>query len=119
MHDARVLRLSEVNDYLNDKEKFPNDCHLVSDAAYPLHIHLLTPYRANGHLSARQKNYNFCLSSAHIAIERAFGLLKKRFHSLLTVLDMNRTDLIPEFIIACYVMHNICLLKTTNFPLRK
>ncbi|CAD6222125.1 GSCOCG00013000001-RA-CDS [Cotesia congregata] len=115
VHDARVFRLSEVHDYLSDPEKFPNDCHLVGDGAYPLHKHLLTPYRDNGHLSARQKNYNFCHSSARIAIERAFGLLKKRFRSLLTVLDMNRTDLIPEYIIACCVLHNICLLKEDEF----
>ncbi|CAG5083706.1 Similar to At3g55350: Protein ALP1-like (Arabidopsis thaliana) [Cotesia congregata] len=115
VHDARVFRLSEVHGYLSDPEKFPNDCHLVGDAAYPLHKHLLTPYRDNGHLSARQKNYNFCHSSARIAIERAFGLLKKRPRSLLTVLDMNRTDLIPEYIIACCVLHNICLLKEDEF----
>ncbi|XP_044733226.1 putative nuclease HARBI1 [Chrysoperla carnea] len=119
VHDARVLRLSEVNDYLNDEQKFPNESHLVGDAAYPLHKHLLTPYRDNGHLSARQKNYNFCHSSARIAIERAFGLLKKRFRSLLTVLDMNRTDLIPEFIIACCVMHNICLSRNDEFPVEE
>ncbi|XP_026467738.1 putative nuclease HARBI1 [Ctenocephalides felis] len=119
VHDARVLRLSEVNDYLNDEHKFPNESHLVGDAAYPLHKHLLTPYRDNGHLSARQKNYNFCHSSARIAIERAFGLLKKRFRSLLTVLDMNRTDLIPEYIIAFCVMHNICLLKNDELPVEE
>lgn len=28
VHDARVFRLSEVNDYLSDPEKFPNDSHL-------------------------------------------------------------------------------------------
>lgn len=111
VHDARVFRLSELNDYLSDPQKFPNDYHLVGDAAYPLHKRLMTPYRDNGHLSRRQKNYNFCHSSARIAIERAFGLLKKRFRSLLTVLDMRRTDLIPEFIIACCVLHNVCLLK--------
>ncbi|XP_026475984.1 protein ALP1-like, partial [Ctenocephalides felis] len=82
VHDARVLRLSEVNDYLNDEHKFPNESHLVGDAAYPLHKHLLTPYRDNGHLSARQKNYNFCHSSARIAIERAFGLLKKKISQI-------------------------------------
>lgn len=29
---------------------------------------------------------------------------------------MNRTDLIPDYIIACCVMHNICLLKGDEFP---
>lgn len=58
-----------------------------------------------------QKNFNYCHSTARIAIERAFGLLKGKFRSLLTVLDMERVDHIPDFIIACCVLHNLCLLK--------
>ncbi|XP_018371529.1 PREDICTED: LOW QUALITY PROTEIN: uncharacterized protein LOC108766619 [Trachymyrmex cornetzi] len=111
VHDQRVFRLSEVSDYLEDETKFSNDSHLVGDAAYTLHEHLMTPFRDNGHLTDRQKNYNFCHSSARIKIEQAFALLKGRFRSLLTVLDMQRTDLIPEFIIACCILHNICLLQ--------
>lgn len=77
----------------------------------------MTPYRDNGHLTERQKNYNFCHSSARIAIERAFGLLKVRFRSLLTVLDMGRVDCIPNFILACCVLHNICLSKNDDFAI--
>lgn len=77
----------------------------------------MTPYRDNGHLTERQKNYNFCHSSARMAIERAFGLLKGRFRSLLTVLDMGRVDYIPHFILACCVLHNICLLKNDGITL--
>lgn len=76
----------------------------------------MVPYRDNGHLTDRQKNYNFCHASARMAIERAFGLLKGRFRSLLTVLDMGRVDLIPEFILACCVLHNICLLQQDELP---
>jgi len=108
--------LSEVHNYLEDPEKFPNNSHLVGDAAYSLHEHLMTPYRDNGHLTNKQKNYNFCHSSSRIVIERAFGLLKGRFRSLLSILDMERVDLIPEFIIACCVLHNICLLHNDDFP---
>lgn len=77
----------------------------------------MTPYRDNGHLTNKQKNYNFCHSSARIVIERAFGLLKGRFRSLLTVLDMEHVDLIPQFIIACCVLYNICLLHHDDFPI--
>lgn len=108
--------MSEVHNYLEDPEKFPNNSHLVGDAAYSLHEHLMTPYRDNGHLTNKQKNYNFCHSSSRIVIERAFGLLKGRFRSLLSILDMERVDLIPEFIIACCVLHNICLLHNDDFP---
>ncbi|XP_011685790.1 PREDICTED: uncharacterized protein LOC105448748 [Wasmannia auropunctata] len=50
-----------------------------------------------------------------MAIERAFGLLKGRFRSLLTVLDMERVDIIPSMILACCVLHNICLLRGDEF----
>ncbi|TGZ32250.1 Uncharacterized protein DBV15_12490 [Temnothorax longispinosus] len=46
-----------------------------------------------------------------MAIERAFGLLKGRFRSLLTTLALDRVDLIPLHILACCVLHNICLMK--------
>ncbi|XP_066596578.1 putative nuclease HARBI1 [Prorops nasuta] len=111
VHDQRVFRQSEVESYLGDDLKFPQDCHLVSDLAYKLHENLLTPYRDDGHLTERQLNYNWCHSSARIAIERAFGLLKGRFRSLLTVFAMQRLDLIPMHILACCILHNICLLQ--------
>ncbi|XP_067212784.1 putative nuclease HARBI1 [Linepithema humile] len=117
VHDQRVFRLSEINNYLEDAEKFPNDSHILGDAAYTIHEHLMTPFRDNGHLTVRQKNYNFCHSSARISIERAFGLLKGRFRSLLSLLDMERVDLIPEFIILCCVLHNICFLQNDDFPI--
>lgn len=108
VHDQRVFRLSEVESYLGDMSKFPEDCHLLGDLAYKLHDNLLTPYRDNGHLTERQLNYNFCHASARISIERAFALLKGRFRSLLTTLAMNRVDLISKHIIVCCVLHNIC-----------
>jgi len=91
--------------------KFPQDCHLVGDQAYKLHENLLVPYRDNGHLTERQQNYNFSHASARIVIERAFGLLKGRFRSLLTTLAIDRVDLIPMHILACCILHNVCLMK--------
>ncbi|XP_071632125.1 uncharacterized protein [Temnothorax longispinosus] len=111
VHDQRVFRLSEVQSYLGDVSKFPEESHLIGDLAYKLHENLLIPYRDNGHLTERQRNYNFVHSSARMAIERAFGLLKGRFRSLLTTLALDRVDLIPLHILACCVLHNICLMK--------
>ncbi|XP_011059418.1 PREDICTED: putative nuclease HARBI1 [Acromyrmex echinatior] len=112
----KVFHLSEVCQYLDDPEKFSNDTHLVGNAAYTIHEHLMTPFRENEDLTDRQKNYNFCHSSAEIIIKRTFVLLKERFQSLLKTLDMDRIDLIPEFIIACCVLHNICLLQNDEVP---
>ncbi|GAB1860676.1 Putative nuclease HARBI1 [Camponotus japonicus] len=111
VHDQRVFRQSEVQNYLGNVTKFPQNSHLVGDLAYKLHENLLIPYRDNGHLTKRQSNYNFCHASARIVIERAFGLLKGRFRSLLTTFAMNRVDLIPIHILACCILHNICLMR--------
>jgi len=109
-----VFRLSELHEDINNPTKFPNNSHL-GDAAYTLQEHLLVHYRDNGHLTEKQKNYNFCHSSSRMAIERSFGLLKGRLRSLLTTLAMERVALIPKCIIACCVLHNICLLKNDDF----
>lgn len=111
IHDQRVFRISEMQDALGDPMMFPDDCHLVGDLAYKLHDNLLIPYRDNGHLTERQKNFNFCLSSARMAIERAFGILTTRCRSLLTVLPMDRVENIPSFVLACCVLHNLCLFQ--------
>jgi len=55
-----------------------------------------------------QKRFNDILSKVRQVIERAFALLKGRFRRL-KYLDMNRMDVIPFVIIACTVLHNICL----------
>lgn len=70
VHDQRVFRLSEVADFVGKEEKFPQQCHLVGDAAYSLNINLMVPFRDNGHLTDRQKNFNFCPSSARMRIKR-------------------------------------------------
>jgi len=78
VHDSRVFRLSILQQYINDPTKFPNDTHIIGDAAYRLHQHILVPYTDNGHFTERQKNYNFCHSSTRMVVERAFGYLKGR-----------------------------------------
>lgn len=48
------------------------------------------------------------VSQKRQVIKRAFALLKERFRRF-KFLDMSRVDLIPFFIIAACVLHNICL----------
>lgn len=116
VHDARVFRNSPVADFLTMPEVyFPQNSHLIGDAAYDIHPHLMIPYRNNGHLTNRQKNFNYCLSSTRMAIERAIGHLKIRFRILLDCLPLTDVKKIPEFILACCVLHNVCILKDDLF----
>ncbi|XP_039313510.1 uncharacterized protein LOC120359578 [Solenopsis invicta] len=61
-----------------------------------------------GYPGSEQKRFNKILSQKRQTIERAFALLKGRFRRL-KFLDMSRLDLIPFFILAACVLHNICL----------
>jgi len=47
-------------------------------------------------------------------IERAIGLLKVIFRILLDCLPLTDITKIPQFIIVCCVMHNICILQNNN-----
>lgn len=112
VHDARVFRISPVARYIENLEiYFPEDSHLVGDAAYGIHPNMMVPFKDNGHLSSRQKNFNFCLSSARVSIERAFGVWKARWRSILDCLPMTTLEKIPEYIVASMILHNICILN--------
>lgn len=111
MHDARVLRRTYLGQILqNNPEEiiFTNEMHLLGDSAYPLSNSLLTPYRDNGNLNQIQKRYNFKLSSNRIRIEHAFGILKARFR-ILKYINVHNTSNIPKIILACCILHNLCI----------
>ncbi|TGZ50293.1 Uncharacterized protein DBV15_12233 [Temnothorax longispinosus] len=77
----------------------------------------MMPFRNNGHLTDRQNNFNYCLSSTRMAVKRAIGSLKMRFRILLDCLPLTDTKKVPEFILACCVLHNICLLQNDEMPI--
>lgn len=110
VHDMRVFLYSGVQQYCNP-EYFPEDSHLLGDAAYTIQKNVMVPFYDNGHLTREQKTFNNYLSSARITVERAIGLLKVRWRYLLDKLPMTRTALIPYYIVSCCVLHNICLLN--------
>lgn len=111
VHNQRVFGVSGLQNFCNDPAKFPNNTHLIGDAAYKIQKSLLVPYKDNGRLTERQTNYNYCLSSTRKVVERSISLLKSRFRILLDRLPVRRTDLITNYIMACCVLHNICLMR--------
>ncbi|XP_066585183.1 putative nuclease HARBI1 [Prorops nasuta] len=111
VHDMRVFRLSSF-ETLCTPQYFPEDTHLVGDAAYTIHQCIMVPFKDNGHLTEEEINFNNHLSSARMIVERSIGLLKGRFRSILDKLPMRRIDLIPKCIMACCILHNICILNS-------
>ncbi|KAK4322217.1 hypothetical protein Pmani_007015 [Petrolisthes manimaculis] len=109
VHDARVFRNSPLYELL-EAGNVNDDHHLLGDSAYALTQYIMVPFRDNGHLTEEQVNYNTRHSSARMAIERSFGLLKSKFRRL-HYLDMRLLDKIPLLIMACCVLHNFILVK--------
>ncbi|KAH7970639.1 hypothetical protein HPB49_012864 [Dermacentor silvarum] len=107
IHDARVLRLSTVNEDLPTICQI-NQYHILGDAAYPIREHLLTPYKDFGAMTDAQLVYNHRHSSTCVVIENAFSSLKQRFRQL-RYIEFQTVDKIMQFIIACCTLHNICL----------
>lgn len=101
--------MSGLQDFCNDPTKFLNNTHLIDDA-YTILKTLFVPY--NGQLTERNKNFNYCLSSTRMVVERCIGLLKTRFRILYDKLLIKRIDLIPKYIMTCCVLHNICIIRT-------
>ncbi|XP_029176612.1 protein ANTAGONIST OF LIKE HETEROCHROMATIN PROTEIN 1-like [Nylanderia fulva] len=108
--DIRVFRNSDLwSEVQRDRQSyFPNEEYIIGDKAYPILRWCISAFRDRGNLTAAQKRFNNILSTVRQVIERAFALLKGRFRRL-KYLDMNRMDMIPFVIIACTVLHNICL----------
>ncbi|KAL0841706.1 hypothetical protein ABMA28_013978 [Loxostege sticticalis] len=116
VHDARVFRLSPVQNFIQDPDTyFEGDSHIIGDAAYGVHQHM----KGTGKKRSLQNNFNFCLSSARMSIERAFGLWKTRWRSILDCLPMVTVKKIPEYLLALAVLHNICILQRDLIPIEE
>ena len=104
MHDATVLRNSNLGQSLNDK--ISEHFHLLGDSVYPISTRLMKPFRDNGHLTQLQVQFNTNLSKTRSTVERSFGLLKGRFRQLKN-LDVTSTDFSATIVTAACVLHNI------------
>ncbi|XP_026056804.1 putative nuclease HARBI1 [Carassius auratus] len=126
-HDARVLanspiyQMAEAQDgYLFPREKsmvvngVEVPIHLIGDAAYPLKKWLMKGFPNHQNLTLNQSHYNFCLSSARMVVENAFGRLKGRWRCLLKRNDVD-INIVSDIVVACCILHNICELRKETY----
>lgn len=104
VHDARVFRNSPI---ATDLQNLPPTQHCIGDSAYPLSMSMIVPYK--GALTAGQQRHNNRLSMSRQFIERCFALLKCRWRRLKYV-DASDMNLLTHAVVACCVLHNLCLL---------
>lgn len=71
---------------------------------------LITPFRDNGHLTARQRRFNYKLSILRSIVERSLQLLKGRWRKLLSLVHMDM-ELLVHLIMSACVLHNFCLVN--------
>ena len=119
IHDARILRLSKLQreidqgTWLNGPSKRIGGSEvgplLVGDSAYPLSVWLMKPFKQTPTLTESQlRGFNRALSQARAVIEQTFGILKGRWKCLYKQLE-EKTCRVPITIMACCVLHNICI----------
>lgn len=106
IHDARVFKLSFISSDL--PHIYGKDYHIIGDNAYNLREYLLTPYEDCGALTTEEINYNKIFNGTRVLIENTFGILKGRFRQL-TCLEFHSVHKMSKFIIACCVIHNLCI----------
>ena len=85
------------------------NCIMLGDAAYGLQTWLMTPYERGLNLPENQSRFNFWQSSARMTVERAFGVLKKRFPILLSPFSYN-VEWVCSVVTFCVTVHNVCCL---------
>lgn len=108
--DRRIFTQSNIykNIEMNPEHYFDNESFILGDKAYPLKTWCIPPFIENRNLNIAEIHFNAAHAKTRQVVERSFALLFGRFRRL-KFLDMNRTDYIPQTVLACCVLHNICL----------
>jgi len=108
-HDATIFSNSRLCARFQSGEI--HDSYLLGDAGYPCRQYLLTPLAATG--TNAEHRYNYSQIRTRNPIERAFGVLKRRFPCLRMGLRV-RVVRACTIVVACTVLHNACIRAGDN-----
>ena len=134
VHDSRIFRqLEQITNYFlehnyqnyiallpagrysttRNSRLYDNFCaghfenaYLLGDGGFGLTPFLMTPYRNPNTDAERRFNYN--LSRGRVAIEMAFGRVKRRFACLYKLLQMP-LQRVCRVIVVCFILHNLAI----------
>lgn len=114
--DARIFQNSDITkDIIANSDEYFNRQFIIGDKAYPLYSWCIPPFIDRGNLEPFQLHFNTQHARTRQVVERTFALLFGRFRRL-KYLDINKTEFIPAVVLACCVLHNICLQNNDGLP---
>nr|CAI5851451.1 unnamed protein product [Callosobruchus analis] len=115
-HDSYIWSRSNVQRTMRQINQRHSDFFLIGDSGYPLRPWLQTPVR-NPLPGTPEFHYNEAFLLARSTIERCNGILKMRFRCLLKhrVLHYTPTKC-SKIILACAVLHNMCIENDVPMP---
>nr|XP_027219885.1 putative nuclease HARBI1 [Penaeus vannamei] len=99
VHDSRIFENSHVCHIL---EQGNHPGYLLGDSGYPCSSYLLTPVQ--GPTTDKERRYNTAHTKTRHVIERAFGVLKRRF-AFLSQPVRTKLETTKKIIMACVVLH--------------
>ncbi|XP_042867539.1 putative nuclease HARBI1 [Penaeus japonicus] len=107
-HDSRIFDNSKICHLL---EQGHHAGYLLGDSGYPCRKYLLTPILSPS--NDKEKNYNTAHAKTRNTIERAFGVLKRRFACLGQPLR-TKLETSKRLIMACAVLHNLAITENID-----
>ena len=120
--DSLVLRHATTMDLI-----FMKNCYLLGDGGYGLSRHILTPYRGVryhlkefqagnplGRPNNREELFNLRHASLRNQVERAFGVMKKRFRIMRDPLDLAEKKDLWKTYYSCVAVHNFIRIENCN-----
>jgi len=110
VHDSTIFDNSFMRVVM---EGMASDCYLLGDGGYPCRRYLLTP--VPNAITNAERAYNAAHVAARNSIERANGILKRRFPALKYGMRVTVEHTLP-IIVAAVVLNNIALILGDDEP---
>jgi hypothetical protein len=115
-HDALAWQMSAFKKMLDDGRLDPR-YFVIGDEAFPCTDQMLSPWPGRG-IGRWKDSFNYWLSHSRQCIERAFGMLVKRWGIFWCkfLFSFDRWSLV---IITCMKLHNVCIDRDVTLPTRR
>lgn len=117
-HDAHVFSESDIAKemLLNPERYFFEDAYILGDSAYPLSYHVITPYsQLESDLDPNKARFNAKFSAMRQVVERAFGILVKRWRFLWKYVYIQDQLRLVKIVNTSCILHNFCINANDTF----